>query len=265
MRIDTTSACGVTWNGSRGSSSLTSSYPRPINRLTEYTVRAALPANCRPAAPPPTTPSRVHATTEGRRARPSASGITRGMPPSTWATRLLVVPRSMPTMRDMVLLALSQRVTQVVDHGAQVGPGGEPLLEPLEEGLAVAAPVHEPVPLGKARDHRLRLRCVARLQPAALLAQPRGRVASEPFGLRLLQRLLHFQHLLQQLPWSLGLLRGPLACLPSFLECDQVLDPRERIAQGPVGAIDQRRLRERVGLARRVRGLVKVGVMLARQ
>src|SRR5438132_7331133 len=104
----------------------------------------------------------------------------------------------MPTMRDMALFTLSQRVTQVVDHGAQVGSGGEPLLEPLEQGLAVAARVHQPVPLSRALDDGVSLADVARLEPGPVLAKPGAGVPAEPFRLR--QRLLDLQHLLEQLP-----------------------------------------------------------------
>src|SRR6266850_316549 len=100
-----------------------------MSRLTEYTVSAGRRASCRRAASPTTMPSGVKATTDGRSGRPSASGMTRGNPvaSSTYATRLLVVPRSMPMMRDTLVLPL--RLGQVVDHGAEVRPRGERLLE----------------------------------------------------------------------------------------------------------------------------------------
>src|SRR5690242_2207499 len=106
----------------------------------------------------------------------------------------------MPTMRDMALFALSQRVTQVVDHGPQVGPRGEPLLEPLEQRLAVAALVDQAVPLRAPPDDRLRLGPVARLEPGPLPAEPLPRLAAHALRLGLLERLLHLQHLQQQLP-----------------------------------------------------------------
>src|SRR6266508_2808371 len=109
-------------------------------------VRAGLRASCRRAASPTMTPSPVNATIDGRSTRPSASGITFGTPPSTYATKLLVVPRSMPTMRDMALFALSERVVQVVDHGREVGSLGQRHLEALEHGLAILARVEGAVP-----------------------------------------------------------------------------------------------------------------------
>ena len=43
-----------------------------------------------------------NATTEGVVREPSALGMTTGLPPSITATQLLVVPRSMPMILDMV-------------------------------------------------------------------------------------------------------------------------------------------------------------------
>src|SRR6266446_4686849 len=186
------------------------------------------------------TPSGVNATMDGRSTRPSASGITFGTPPSTYATRLLVVPRSMPTMRDMALFTLPQRVTQVVDHGAQIGASGEALLEPLEERLAIAPFVHQPVPVPRAPDDGVGLTGVARFEPGPLLAKPVAGVPVESLRLRFRQRFLDLQHLLEQLARRLGLVGGALADLPPLLQRDQVLHPRERIPQGAVGAVDLR-------------------------
>src|SRR4026209_1910995 len=154
-----------------------------MSRFTEYTVPAALRAGGRRPASPTTTPLGVQATTEGSNARPSASGITRGMPPSRWAPRRLVVPRSMPTMRDIALFALSQRLGQVVDHGAQVRPSRETLLEPLEQRLAVAAPFDQPVPLPRAADDGVGFGRMARLESRALLAEALSRRGAHALGL----------------------------------------------------------------------------------
>src|ERR1700730_2298320 len=93
----------------------------------------------------------------------------------------------------MALFALSQRVGQVVDHGAEVGAGGEPLLEPLEQRLAVGPPLPQPAQVGRARDDGAGRSGVARLEPGALLAEASRRLAAEPFRLRLLERFLHLQ------------------------------------------------------------------------
>src|SRR5207245_5563579 len=120
----------------------------------------------------PISPSRVNDTTDGRSTRPSASGITRGSPvvSSTYPTRLFVVPRSMPTIRDIAFLVLSEGIGQVVDHRAEVradrqrflhrreaalprrGRRSVPVLaeRPDEPGLLVPQPRREPVALGDA-------------------------------------------------------------------------------------------------------------------
>ena len=79
------------------------------------------------AAAPTSTPSRMNETIDGRSTCPSRSGMTRGRPvlSSTYATRLLVVPRSIPTMRDMPLLGFSERFVDVVDDRAQIRPHRE--------------------------------------------------------------------------------------------------------------------------------------------
>src|SRR3989338_1451435 len=111
-----------------------------MRRLTEYTVLSGRRTSWRRAASPTSTPSGVNATIDGRSVRPSASGITRGRPavPSTNATRLLVVPRSIPTMRDMAFLALSQRLGEVVDHRPQIRARRERLLARREHARPLA-------------------------------------------------------------------------------------------------------------------------------
>src|SRR3990167_791866 len=93
-----------------------------MSRLTEYTARSGGRTSGRRAASPTSAPSGVNATIDGRSVCPSRSGTTRGSPvfSSTNATRLLVVPRSMPTMRDMAFLALPQRLGEVVDDRSQI-------------------------------------------------------------------------------------------------------------------------------------------------
>src|SRR5687767_595680 len=113
-------------------------------------------------------PAGVNPTIDGSKACPSASGMTLGIPPSTYATRLLVVPRSMPTMRDMCILVLSERLAQVIDDGPEIRPRGERLLEPREQRRAVCALVHSGVPLGAA-PHDGRLRRLAALDEAPAL------------------------------------------------------------------------------------------------
>src|SRR4051794_34882253 len=72
-------------------------------RLTERMVRSTLVTACRLATSPTrTSPDLANATTDGVVRAPSALGMTVGSPPSSTATTLFVVPRSMPTARAML-------------------------------------------------------------------------------------------------------------------------------------------------------------------
>src|SRR6059058_1684631 len=82
----------------------------PIWRLTERIVRSTLVTACRFAtSPTSTSPLRAKATTEGVVREPSELAMTVGSPPSRTATTELVVPRSMPTARAMVLVPPGDR------------------------------------------------------------------------------------------------------------------------------------------------------------
>src|SRR5205823_12642031 len=152
-----------------------------MKRLTERIVssgRSAASALAR--APTITSPPGRKATAEGRSAAPvSGSGSTRGPLSSSTATRLFVVPRSMPMIRPTE--SFSHRVFDVTEQRAQVGDLGEPALElverrraPVGRGVAdaelvaehaqaareaVAQPLHLPAQLGARRG----------AQPLALL------------------------------------------------------------------------------------------------
>src|SRR5271156_3886929 len=52
------------------------------------------------------------ATTEGTRFEPSSPGMTTGLSPCMKATREFVVPRSMPTMRSVAIVANAEGRTQ---------------------------------------------------------------------------------------------------------------------------------------------------------
>src|SRR5215218_7769132 len=74
-------------------------------RLTERMVRSTLVTAWRLATSPTrTSPPLAKATTDGVVREPSALGMTVGSPPSSTATTELVVPRSMPTARAMLLI-----------------------------------------------------------------------------------------------------------------------------------------------------------------
>src|SRR4051794_14212962 len=88
-------------------SSVTSSYLRPMKRLTENTVFSGLVTCCRRAgAPTSRCPSFVNATTDGVVRPPSAFAITVGSPPSRTAMHEFVVPRSMPIVFAIELVLL---------------------------------------------------------------------------------------------------------------------------------------------------------------
>src|SRR6185312_5221369 len=88
----------------------------PMWRLTERMVRSTLVTACRLAtSPTSTSPFLANATLEGVVRLPSALAMTVGSPPSRTETTELVVPRSIPTARDMRFLLLTVRV--------QVAPG----------------------------------------------------------------------------------------------------------------------------------------------
>src|SRR4029450_13400693 len=180
-RMRTTSALGMISKGTWRASSRTSSQPRPMKRLTEYTVRPGFLASWRRAASPTTTPPGVYATMEGRSLRPSRSGMTRGTPaPSTYATRLLVVPRSMPTMRDMPSLVLANRLGEIIDHRTQIGTRGQSLLESLEQRLPLLARVAGGIPFGSPGDQRVLFGLVALLESLPLGTQPFRRLVGQP-------------------------------------------------------------------------------------
>src|SRR4051794_39446285 len=91
-------------------SSLTSSYFRPINRLTENTVFSGLVTCCRRAgAPTSRWASFVKPTTDGVVRPPSAFGMTAGSPPSRTAMHELVVPKSMPIVFAMRCVSFGRK------------------------------------------------------------------------------------------------------------------------------------------------------------
>src|SRR5690349_14012299 len=97
-------------------SSVTSSYLRPMKRLTENTVFSGF-VTCwrRAGAPTSRWPSFVNATTDGVVRPPSAFGRTAGSPPSRVAMHELVVPRSIP-------IVLATRFTPCLCAGRKSKP-----------------------------------------------------------------------------------------------------------------------------------------------
>src|SRR5262245_61105698 len=218
----------------------------------------------RRAAAPTSTPSRVNETIDGRSTCPSRSGMTLGRPvlSSTYATRLLVVPRSMPTMRDIPLLRASQCV---VDDRTQIRADRERFLEGGERTGALGRPGRVPRLAQRAQQARLFL-LIARAEPVPLRGQRLPRAAVQLAGrFRLLERFLDLEHLLEQLRRRLRLHRGALARVAALLEAYQVLDPRERLAQRPVRGVEARRGLEDLRLALGRRPLMEIGVAASRE
>src|SRR4051812_24954323 len=111
----------------------------PMCRLTERMVRSTLVtawflADC----PTSTSPLRAKATTDGVVRAPSEFAMTVGSPPSRTATTELVVPRSMPTARAMVVASeFLQPVRLPCVDCAQVCHGCDPTFEPDLESPAL--------------------------------------------------------------------------------------------------------------------------------
>src|SRR6185503_6930040 len=83
-----------------------SSQRRPMKRLIEYTVLAGFVTAWRLASwPTRRSPVFVNATTDGTVRPPSADEMTVGSPPSITATTEFVVPRSMPMILPMSVVA----------------------------------------------------------------------------------------------------------------------------------------------------------------
>src|SRR5712692_9005881 len=146
-----------------------------MKRLTERIVSSGRsPASALARAPTITSPPGRKATAEGRSTAPvSGSGSTRGPLSSSTATRLFVVPRSMPMIRPTE--SLSRRALDVPEERAQVGDLGEPAPQLVERRHA--PPVGRGVErhqLAPQRAHALREAVAQRLDLAAELRAPRG-------------------------------------------------------------------------------------------
>src|SRR4030042_882916 len=107
----------------RASSSTGSSRPagsphfRPMKRLMLYTVFSGVLIACRLAIwPTRRSPFLFIATTDGNNRLPSELVITTGSPPSSTATSLKVVPRSIPTALPILLFLLCVFFLAVAHH-----------------------------------------------------------------------------------------------------------------------------------------------------
>src|SRR5262245_13432334 len=170
----------------------------------------------------------------------------------------------MPTMRDMALPDFSERFIDVVDHGSEISPGRQGLLEGGEPtGPRVGA---RAIPRLAERPAQSRfLVTVAAHEPVALPGERLARGRVETTRARLLESFLDLEHLLEQLGRRLRLHHGALARVTTFFEPHQVLDARDRIAQRPVGRVEPRRGFQDLGLPLRRRGLMEVRMTLPRE
>src|SRR5215510_9379227 len=197
----------------------------------------------RRAAAPTSTPSRANDTIDGRSCCPSRSGMTTGRPvlSSTYATRLLVVPRSMPTMRSTMSVAYSVLLAfegsrEIVDHCAEVGPCRQRVLERGEGGRLAGDGGGVPGLAQRPGDLRLGLGHTG-FEPRALLGQRGARGVVEGAGLGLLECLLELEHLAEQRRRSLGLDGRAFLRFPALFQADEVLHAGERVAQRAVGRV----------------------------
>src|SRR5262249_33462598 len=101
---------------------------RPIRRFTPNTVRCGLVTIWRLlAAPTTTSPSAFHDTIDGVVRPPSWLWITAGSPPSSTATQLFVLPRSIPMTRPMP--RRNYTLTTLLPTSEQLGERGLGQLE----------------------------------------------------------------------------------------------------------------------------------------
>src|SRR5512144_2496305 len=115
-----------------------------MKRLTERIVSNGCPAaSARARAPTTISPLGRKLTAEGRSSSPvSGSGRTRGPPSSSTATRLFVVPRSMPTIGAIV--SFSDRLVDVAEERVEIGDLGETAAQVVEPWPALRVGGHEP-------------------------------------------------------------------------------------------------------------------------
>src|SRR6478735_2931605 len=140
MRIRAEISCAVYFL-----SSMATVQSVPMWRLTEAMVRSMLLTAWRLAiSPTSTSPALEKATTDGVVRPPSALAMTVGSPPSRTETTELVVPRSIPTARDMCGFLLPWK-RAAPGHRAEarrpgVNPGSSPSIveaRPLVERSAL--------------------------------------------------------------------------------------------------------------------------------
>src|SRR5699024_9879745 len=119
----------------------------PMWRLTEETVRSTLVTAWRLATSPvSTSPCLEKATTDGVVRAPSAFAITAGWPPSRAEPTALVVPRSIPTTRNIRCLPFCDGARR---NGVRASPVGCGL---LTEAVAAPGPTDSAGRRGRRQD-----------------------------------------------------------------------------------------------------------------
>src|SRR5271167_135602 len=109
----------------------------------------------RAASPTTMLPSESRLTTDGHNVLPYGPGIHFGWPVwlSVYATRLFVVPRSMPTMRPIPTLYLSQFLSHVDDQIANVRAAIQQFVQAAHDFLArgvVRVSVNSEIPIASS-------------------------------------------------------------------------------------------------------------------
>src|SRR5579863_1608731 len=170
-----------------------------------------------------TSPSAVNETTLGTSLSPSAPTITSGFARFIQATRLLVVPRSMPTTA-----LLSNSIWNIRLH-YEIRYVFPPVQQSAYRRERFAIAIRVPLP-------ELLLQFGINFAAHSLKLRPEG---LERLSLsRVLDRHVEFEDLLEQLR------RNILCCLVSDIEAfkfQQILSPLDGIAESPVGVIQKGR------------------------
>src|SRR5262245_35141302 len=178
-----------------------------MKRLTERIVSSGRVGAVSFAERPTTTapPGRM-ATADGRRRSPvSGSARIRGAPSSRTATRLLVVPRSMPTIRGIIWATLvPDRLVHVPVERLQVRDRREPASELVERRSLPVVETRLELAAKRAEPRRESVTNVAQLGPQRNRAGAGGTQLGEP--------LLGLEHLGRDLGRHAGAVLGqPLA------------------------------------------------------
>ncbi len=230
-----------------------------MKRFTDWIVVAgAVGASARASSPTRGSRPAGNETTEGTIARPLAwSTITRGVASSRNATRLFVVPRSMPTMGEgrstplQLLLDVAKQRPNVVQLREN------PLGVRERVGVGTVADRETRAEAGLARDEIV-AELVAHRGHRPELRVGRAALARRP---QLLELLLHLEHQRRERR------RHALVVAPERLavQLEPVEPALHRVFQRFVGAVHERRHAEAHGLLGGRTVVEEIGVERARE